>query len=234
MSRLFPIAAAAAALAGAGAAQAAERNFPTGGDFHAVSNSTPFDVYVHTGKAPGVHASGNQEALDRLQIENRGGELHIGSKSGGWFSGWHWNGGQRARIDVTVAMIGEVSLAGPGNITVDVVRTRDFGVHLSGPGNVNVGSVEASGITLNLSGPGDIRVAGHADRAVMHLSGPGNIHADSLNLGEAAVTLSGPGDIDATVTRTADVRLSGPGDVRIRGGARCSIQKSGPGGVTCG
>jgi hypothetical protein len=235
MSRLFPFAAAAiVALSGAGAAQAAERDFSPGDEVHAVSNSTPFDVYVHTGKAPGVHASGTQEALDRLQIENRGGELRIGSKSGNWFSGWHWGSGQRARIDVTVAMIGEVSLAGPGNITVDVVRTRDFGVHLSGPGNVNVGSVEASGITLNLSGPGDIRVAGHADRAVMHLSGPGNIHAGNLNLGEAAVTLSGPGDIDATVTRTADVRLSGPGDVRIRGGARCSIQKSGPGDVTCG
>ena len=233
MSRLILIAAAAAAFTGASAAQAAERTFPTGGDFHAVSNSTPFDVYVHTGKAAGVHASGTDEALKRLEIENRGGELRIGTKSGSWFSGWHWNGGERLRIDVTVPMIGQVSLAGPGNLTVDTVRTRDFGAHLSGPGNINVGSVEASGITLNLSGPGDIRIAGHADRAVMHLSGPGNIHAGSLNLAEANMTLSGPGDIDATVTRTADLRLSGPGDIRIHGGAHCSIQKSGPGDVHC-
>jgi len=234
MSRLIHIAAAVAALTGAATAQAADRNFPTGGEFHSVSNSTPFDVYVHTGKAPGIHASGTDEALDRLQIENRGGNLHIGGKSGSWFSGWHWGRGEHARIDVTVPMIGEVSLSGPGNLTVDTIRTRDFGAHLSGPGNINVGSVEASGITLNLSGPGDIRVAGHADRAVMHLSGPGNIRAGGLNLADASVTLSGPGDVDATVTRTADVRLSGPGDVRIRGGARCSIHKSGPGDVHCG
>jgi hypothetical protein len=233
MSRLLSLTA-AIALIGAGAAQAAERDFPTGGEVHAVSNSTPFDVYVHTGKAPGVHASGSQEALDRLEIDNRGGELRIGSKSGGWMSGWHWGKGQRARIDVTVAMIGEVSLSGPGNITVDQVRTRDFGVHLSGPGSVNVGSVEASGVTLSLSGPGDIRITGRADRAVMRLSGPGSIHAEGLNLGDATVNLSGPGDIDATVTRTADVSLSGPGDVKIRGGARCAIRKSGPGDVTCG
>ena len=107
---------------------------------------------------------------------------------------------------------GRRSLArGPGNLTVDTVRTRDFGAHLSGPGNINVGSVEASGITLNLSGPGDIHVAGHADRAVMHLSGPGNIHAGALNLGDADMTLSGPGDIDATVTRTANVQPVGSG-----------------------
>jgi len=233
MSRPILITAVAVAFAGAGAAQAAERNFPAG-DFHAVSNSTPFDVYVHTGKAPSVHASGSDEALNRLEIETRGGELHIGTKSGSWFSGWHWGRGEHLRIDVTAPMIGEVSLAGPGNLTVDTVRTRDFGAHLSGPGNITIGSVEASGVTLNLSGPGDIRLSGHADRAVMHLSGPGNIHASALNLGEADVTLSGPGDIDATVTRTADVRLSGPGDVNIRGGARCSIHKSGPGSVNCG
>jgi len=233
MSRLIPLAAIAIVMIGAGAAQAAERNFPTGGDFHAVSNSTPFDVYVHTGKAPSVHAVGNDEVLSRLEIENRGGELHIGTKSGSWFSGWHW-GGQKARIDVTVPMVGQVSLSGPGNLTVDTVRTRDFGMHLSGPGNINVDSVQASGITLSLSGPGDIRVAGHADRAVMNLSGPGNIHAAGLNLGEADVTLSGPGDIDATVTRNADVRLSGPGDVRIQGGAHCNVHKSGPGDVHCG
>jgi len=234
MSRLILVAAAAAALTGAGAAQAAERNFPTGGDFHAVSNSTPFDVFVHTGKAPGVHASGTDEALDRLRIENRGGELRIGAKSGNWFSGWHWGSGTRLRIDVTVPMVGEVSLAGPGNITVDTVRTRDFGAHLSGPGNINVGSVEASGVTLRISGPGNIKIAGRASRAEMNVSGPGDIRAAGLNLAEANVTISGPGDIEATVTRVADVRVSGPGDVRIQGGARCSIQKSGPGDVHCG
>ena len=233
MPRLIPLAA-AIALIGAGAAQAAERNFPTGGGFQRVSNSTPFDVYVHTGKAPSVHAVGTDEALNRLQIENRGGELHIGTKSGSWFSGWHWGRGERLRIDVTVPMVSEISVSGPGNLTVDAVRTRDFGAHLSGPGNINVGTIEASSVTLRVSGPGSVRVAGHAGRADMNVSGPGNIRAGDLNLGEADVNVSGPGDIEATVTRVADVRVSGPGDVRIRGGARCSVHKSGPGSVNCG
>jgi hypothetical protein len=233
MSRFIRLAA-AIALIGATAAEAAERNFPAGGGFDRVSNSTPFDVYVHTGKAPSVRATGTDEAINRLQIENRGGELHIGTKPGSWFSGWHWNRGERARIDVTVPMVSEVSLAGPGNLNVDTVRTRDFGAHLSGPGNINIGSVDASGVTLRVSGPGDIVVAGRAARAEMNVSGPGNIHAAKLNLAEANLTVSGPGDIDATVTRNAEVRVSGPGDVRIAGGARCSVHKSGPGDVHCG
>ena len=233
MPRLIPLAA-IIALVSAGAAQAAERNFPTGGGFDRVSNSTPFDVYVHTGKGPSVHAVGTTEALDRLEIENRGGELHIGSRSSSWFGGWHWGRGDRLRIDVTVPMVSEVSLSGPGNLNVDAVRTRDFGAHLSGPGNINVGTVEATGVTLHVSGPGDIRIAGHAGRADMHVSGPGSIRANDLTLAEAEVSVSGPGDVDATVTRVADVQVSGPGDARIRGGARCSVHKSGPGSVNCG
>lgn len=212
---------------------AAERNFPTGGGFDRVANSTPFDVYVHTGQRASVHAVGAEETLDRLRIENRGGELRVGTRSGSWFSGWNWGRGARARIDITVPMVSEVHLSGPGNLNVDRVRTRDFGAHLSGPGNINVGQVDASGVTLQVSGPGNIRISGRAGRADMSVSGPGNIHAAQLNVSDADVGVSGPGDIDATVTHYADVRVSGPGDVRIRGGARCSIHRSGPGDVHC-
>ncbi len=222
------------ALLAATPAIAAERSFPTGGTFDRVSNSTPFDVYVHTGKAPSVHATGPDEALKRLQIDNRGGNLRIGTTPGSWLSGWHWGRGERLRIDVTVPMVSEVNLSGPGNLTVDTVRTRDFGAHLSGPGDISVGSVDASGVTLALSGPGNIAINGRADRAVMSLTGPGDIRAAHLNVAEATVTLSGPGDITANVTRNADVRLSGPGDVSITGGAHCAIHKSGPGDVHCG
>jgi len=214
-------------------AAAAERSFPTGGNFNRVSNTTPFNVYVHTGKAPSVHAAGTDEALNQLLIENRGGELRIGSKPGRWFS-WHWGRNQRARIDITVPMIAAVNLSGPGNLTVDTVRVRDFNGTLSGPGNITIGNAEAAAIELRLSGPGDLTVAGHAGRGTLSVSGPGNIHASKLALADAAVNVSGPGDVEATITRTADLRLSGPGDIRVRGGARCSIHKSGPGDISCG
>jgi hypothetical protein len=222
------------AASAAAPAVAAERSFPTDGSFNRVSNNTPFDVYVHTGKQPSVHAIGADKALERLQIENRGGQLRIGTKSGSWFSGWNWGETGRLRIDVTMPMVSEVSLAGPGNMIVDVVRTRDFGAHVSGPGNIKVAAVEASGVTLSMSGPGGISVAGKAGRGVLNVSGPGNIRAGNLSLSDASVTVSGPGDVEANVSRTADVSVSGPGDVRIRGGARCSTHKSGPGSISCG
>ncbi|WP_442679194.1 head GIN domain-containing protein [Sphingomonas sp. ASY06-1R] len=214
-------------------AAAAERSFPTGGGFDRITNSTPFDVFVHTGRAPSVHVIGGDETLKRLQIDNRGGELRIGTKSGSWFSGWRWTSNERVRIDVNVPALVSARVSGPGNVSVDTVRVRDFGAHVSGPGSVKVATAEVNGATLDLSGPGNISIAGRASRAVINVSGPGNIRAQQLRVGQANVTVSGPGDVDATVTDTADIRLSGPGDVRIRGGARCAIHKSGPGSVDC-
>ena len=219
-------------LAAASPATAATRGFPVGG-FDRIRSTVPFDVHVHTGTAPSVSAEGPQDTLDRLKIEVRGGELVIGTVSGGWFSGWHWSHG-KTLIHVGVPMIGAAALSGPGNLNVDRVQGRTFSASVSGPGDMNVGAVEAGHLGINLSGPGDLTIAGRAATAELNLSGPGDIRAKALTLRDATITLSGPGDITVNATGHADVTLSGPGDVTITGGARCSITKHGPGDVTCG
>jgi hypothetical protein len=211
-------------------ALAAERSYSVGG-FDRVSNSTPFDVYVHTGKAPSAHAAGDDRAIDRLQIEVVGGELRVATKQGSWF-GWHW-GNQRARIDVTVPAISGANLAGPGNLNIDLVRGRAFTAQLSGPGNINVGAIQAGDIELRLSGPGDISIAGHGGHGTFHVSGPGDIRAAGLTVQNANVSISGPGNVRANVTGSADVTVSGPGDAHLTGGAHCTIHKSFPGDATC-
>lgn len=212
-------------------AAAATRGFPVSG-FDRVRSSVPFDVRVHTGAAPSVHAEGPREAIDRLRIEVRGGELVIGTVPGGWFSGWHM-GRERAVIDVTVPMISGLALSGPGNLDVDRVRTRGFTASLSGPGNLGIGMIEAEHVDLALSGPGDLTVAGRAGSARVALSGPGDVRAARLAVRDATVALSGPGDIALTASGLVQGTLSGPGDITISGGARCAITKHGPGDVHC-
>ena len=213
-------------------AMAAERAFPIAGGYDRIANSTPFDVYVHTGKSPSVRASGTDKAVELLQIENRDGELRVGTRPGRWFSGWFNR--ERARIDVTLPTLAGASVSGPGNMNVDAVKTPAFRGRLSGPGNISISAIEAGTVVLNLSGPGNISIAGRGGRGELSVSGPGNIRAERLNLADATVNVSGPGDVITNVSRTANVRVSGPGNVRIRGGAHCSIHKSGPGSIDCG
>lgn len=210
------------------------RGFSVAG-FDRVRSSGPFDVRIHTGQRPGVHADGPKEMLDRLRIEVRGGELQIGTQPGHWFSGWtNWGKRQRTVIDVAVPMVLAVALAGPGDITVDRVRARNFSGELSGPGNLTIGTIETGRLDLSLSGPGDITASGRAAQARIALSGPGDVRARGLTVGDLDVSLSGPGDIAVTALHTATGHVSGPGDVTVAGGAHCSISKSGPGDVHCG
>ena len=212
---------------------AATRGFPVGG-FDRIRSTVPFDVRVHTGAAPGVRAQGPQEALDKLAVSVRGGELVIGTVRGNWMSSWHWTRGERVTIDVTVPMISGAALSGPGDLTIDQVRARSFDASLSGPGNLTIGQLDAGHAELRLAGPGDLTISGRAGSANVMLAGPGDVRAGKLTVQDISVQLSGPGDIVANATRSATGHVSGPGDVRIGGHPRCTITKSGPGDVICG
>lgn len=219
------------AAAAAVPASAATRDFRVAG-FDRVTTSVPFDVHVRTGTAAGVRASAPQEVLDRLQVQVRGGELVISLRRGSWFSGWNRPAG-RSVIEVGAPMIQGATLNGPGDLTVDRVRTPRFTATLSGPGNLSIGSVDARQVNATLNGPGDLTLAGRTETADLVLHGPGDIRAAGLTAREATVTLSGPGDLTTTVTGHVAGTLSGPGDITIAGGARCDIAKRGPGEVHC-
>ena len=214
-------------------ALADSRSFPVG-SFDRIQSSVPFDVHVRTGAAVAVHADGSRDVLDQLAITVRDGELRIEIKRRGWFSGWSFNHGGHATIDVTVPGLRGAALSGPGNLTVDRVRAPRFAAALSGPGNLTIGEGEARQVAAAVSGPGDLRIAGHAEEANAVLSGPGNLRAAGFSVRDLTVTLSGPGDIEVAATRSATGHLSGPGNIRVTGGARCQISKNGPGSVRCG
>lgn len=232
MARIVPILLATAGVLAAGAAHAADRAFPVGGFDH-IRSSVPFDVRVHTGTAPSVHARGPQAALDRLIVEVVHGELVLRSQRGRWWSGWNWHR-ERAIVEVTVPMLTGATLSGPGDLTIDRIQARRFGATLNGPGDLAIGAIDTGDVTLVLNGPGGMTVAGRAARAAITLRGPGDVRANGLSVRDATIGLSGPGDVTLSASGTVTGTLNGPGDITVHGGARCMISKHGPGDVHCG
>ncbi|WP_404710680.1 head GIN domain-containing protein [Sphingomonas sp. MMS24-J13] len=231
MSRFLFVILASATMFGATSAEAAARNFPIGG-FSRIQSNVPFTVHVHTGAAPSARAQGPQDALDRLIVDVVNGELVIRSKPGSWWSAWNWHR-ERAFIDVTVPMLTAATLSGPGDLTIDQIRTRDFNATLRGPGDLTIDAIDTGDATLTLDGPGDLTVKGRAATAHITLRGPGDVRASGLTVRDATVNLTGPGDVALGATGVVNGALSGPGDIAIHGGARCQISKHGPGDVSC-
>lgn len=215
------------------AASAATRTFPVP-MFDKVRSAVPFDVHVHVGPRPIVHAVGKDDVLARLHVGVRNGELEIDSEDGHWFRNFTWRKEDHIVIDVTLPNLTGVALTGPGNMTVDAVRAPGFTGALSGPGTIAIAAIDTGRADLALSGPGTFSLTGRAGSAHVVGSGPGDLKARGLSAGEVAVDLSGPGNVAITALRTATVRLSGPGDVHIFGNPRCQVTKTGPGTVRCG
>lgn len=206
---------------------AAERNFPvTGFDRLQVRGSA--DVTVTTGKAVGVRATGDPQALDRLDIRVEKGALIVGTKRGSW----GWDNGKVA-VAVTVPMLRAASVSGSGDVRVDRVDTAEFEASVAGSGNLALPSLTASRARFSVMGSGNVDATGKANETRASVAGSGNLNIGALRSGVLTASVSGSGEIDAFATTSASVSAAGSGDIRVRGGARCAISKAGSGRVDC-
>jgi hypothetical protein len=213
-------------------AQAATRAFPVPG-FVKLRVEGPYTVRVRTGTKVSVNASGPQNIIDRLIVEPRSGTLVVTVQKGWNWNPLSWTGG-KVIVDITVPMLESAELAGPGNLTIDRIRTTAFTAVLSGPGDLTVGRLDTSRLKADLTGPGDLTITGKTGRADASLTGPGDIRAGGLAVDLLNASLTGPGTMRVGATRVARATLTGPGDIIIAGKPSCTVRKTGPGSVKCG
>lgn len=227
---MIRLAALAAAASIATPAIAGEMSFPVG-SFDRVSLGGSPQVTVSTGKTVSVRASGEQKALDRLDIRVEGGVLRIGSKRGKW--NWSWGDVGRVRIAVTVPMVRGVDLGGSGSVTVDRVRVPAFDAAVGGSGAIRIAALDTDRASFEVGGSGSIAAAGRCGDAQTSIGGSGSLKLAGLKCATLTASIGGSGDIDAFASRIAKVSVAGSGDARIAGGAKCSVAKAGSGSVTC-
>ncbi|QTH19514.1 DUF2807 domain-containing protein [Rhizorhabdus wittichii] len=213
-------------------AGAATRSFPVPG-FVKIRVEGPYTVRVRTGAQVSVRASGPANGIDRLVVEPRGQMLVVTSEKGWNWNPLHWNSGKIV-VDVTVPMLEAAELTGPGDLTIDRIRTTAFSAALSGPGDLTVGRLDTSRLSASLTGPGNLTITGKTGRAEASLTGPGDIRAAGLAVDLLTATLTGPGTMTIGPTRVARATLTGPGDIRIAGRPSCTVKKTGPGSIKCG
>lgn len=207
---------------------AADRSFSVGA-FTRVAAMGPYDVKIVTGRQPSVRATGDQTALDRLDISVMNGELRIATqKQSSWLPG-----SGDATIFVTVPSLSAVSLTGSGDLSVDRVAGPAFSAALTGSGDLSVARSEADSLNLALTGSGDMSIGGRCGTASVALRGSGDLDASKLMCRDVSVALVGSGDVGIGATGTANLSLMGSGDISVTGGARCTKAQRGPGDITC-
>lgn len=193
----------------------------------------PFDVHVHVGGSSSVRATGPQEAIDRLSVEQHEETLVIKPLPGGW-GGWPMGFHGNLVVDVTMPSLDQVAVTGSGGTTIDRAKGDALTLALSGSGSLAVTGIQVTQLTATTTGSGTLSLAGRVVGAKLVLTGSGDIKGGDLLADDAVTSLVGSGDLAIGARHTAKGSLAGPGDLSIVGPATCAISRTGSGDVHCG
>ncbi len=211
-------------------------------DFNEVSSDISANVHITYGAEKKVVIKGQQNIIDNIRTNVRGGEWNIEFIH----KVRHYDG---LDIYITTNELNDIELNGSGNLTSTnlFVSESDVEYSISGSGDIDFqvkaprvktaisGSgdivlyTETTDLESVVSGSGDLDFSGVAQNMSVAISGSGNVSAFELVTENCEVTISGSGDCSVFANKKLDVNISGSGDVYYKGNPQISINISGSG-----
>jgi hypothetical protein len=150
------------------------------------------DAFVTAGSKQEVRIESDDNIIEDIVTEVRGGVLYVGMKNGNYNN-------THTKIYITIPTLDLLRLTGSGDVTVsDGFTMNTMEIKLSGSGDIRFGRATAKNLNITLSGSGDITA--------------GDLESENV-----AVRLSGSGDIRVNAKSSLDARVSGSGDIVYRG-----------------
>ena len=159
--------------------------------FRSVELSGANNIVIHVGEKQSVVVKADDNLLDRVTTEVRGGRLVVGMTPGSF------------------------TTKSPMSIEVGVPSLD--GVTLSGSGNIVVSGIDTESLTVTLSGSGTLTGSGSATRLAVAVSGSGNALFESLLANDVQAVVSGSGFITVTATESLDASVPGSGAIVYSG-----------------
>lgn len=225
-------------LIGAGL-QAQEVNDPnaevrTAKDYHGISVSSAFDVYITQGKEEAVAVSAAEtKHRDKIKVEVKAGILHIGYDADGKMS-WG-SGNKKLKAYISFKQIDQLKISGACDVYISGILKADvLSIDQSGASDLK-GKLDVNKLTVDLSGASDIMVTGTATQLSIEASGASDFKGYDLVTDICNAQASGASDIKITVNKQLSAQASGASDVRYKGNGEIrEIKSSGSSSVSKG
>jgi len=152
------------------------------------------NVYLTQGNKQKVEVKAQQNIIDLLDREVRGGKWRVRLEKG-------TNLKNHDGIDIymTISTIEELSVAGSGSI---IGKTK-FN---------NLDDLEVS-----IAGSGDVDLSGSGDDLEVSVAGSGDVDMAGFVVDNCEVSIAGSGDCEVNVSGSLKVSIAGSGDVKYKG-----------------
>ncbi len=160
--------------------------------FDEILVKVPGEVIVDVNGKESLEIETDDNVLDLLTTEVRGGRLELGVRPG-------------------------VRITGVKKIVFRITAANLTGVDVSGSANFIARGVDAQAFDVSISGAGSVEVAGKSDDLVLNISGTGNFAGKNFAARKGLVKISGAGEAVVNAAKELDISISGVGNVRYLG-----------------
>lgn len=193
-------------------------------DYHGISVSSAFDVYINQGNEEAVAVSAAEvKHRDRIKVEVKAGILYVGYDSDG--KSWS-NGNKKLKAYISFKQIDMLKVSGACDVFISGILKADvLNIDQSGASDVK-GKLDVNKLTVDLSGASDMMVTGTATQLSIEASGASDFKGYDLATDVCNAKASGASDIKITVNKQLSAQASGASDVRYKGNGEIKEVKS--------
>lgn len=200
-------------------------------DFHAISISNAFNVYLTQGSEEAVAVSASDpKYADMIQVEVRNGILFIDLKK----NSWRWmKGNKKLKAYISFKDIDKIDISGASDVYIQgSIRSNELKIDLSGASNLK-GMVETKKMVANVNGASDMKLTGRADELTVDAGGASKFQGIDLVSEFCKARATGASDIRITVNKELSAQASGASDIKYKGqGVIRDIKTSGAGNIS--
>jgi len=203
-------------------------------DFHGISVSSAFDVYLSQGNEEAVAVSAAEtKHRDRITVEVKAGILYIGYDQDGKMN-WG-SGNKKLKAYISFKNIDMLKVSGACDVVISgTLKAGILSIDQSGASDVK-GKLDVNKLTVELSGASDMMVTGTASQLSVEASGASDFKGFDLVTDICNAKASGASDIKITVNKELSAQASGASDVRYKGnGVIRDMKSSGSSSVSKG
>ena len=172
------------------------------GDFKSISTQGAFDLRIVCQKPTSLELEGDDNIVDLITTEVRGGILYLNSRRS-------YNVSEPIVFKISVPNLEALAVSGAGKIDISGMNNEKF--------------------ELDSSGAPNIKVAGVTKLVDIDSSGAAKIDTHNLQAARAVVDSKGVSKIELDVSDQLDVTISGPSQVTYEGDPVVKKTVNGPG-----
>src|SRR5947207_883384 len=189
-------------------------------NFHAISVSNAFDVFISQGNEEAVAVSASEGKYRQdIRVEVKDGVLKIWfQKEGKFWRGWNGNK-TKLKAYISFKNIDKLTASGACDVHVQgTIEADNLQINLSGASDLKEAKINAKKIDVDVSGASDVNnISGIATQLQVEASGASDFKGFDLTVDYCDIRASGASTINITVNKELSAHASGASDIHYKG-----------------